>query len=154
MRKKKVGAARRPKTPHQRSSSMKKWPKWSIETKMMAAVFSQSVLSTARGALFKRVWSGIPALTCDTHRLHGAPLVGGCQQLHLLEDEGQGQQRCVPLNDRAPHYRGAKGDGAAVLDARSLHLQHHVLEGVKLQNAVDNTVVAKGHRVPIRALHW
>ena len=37
--------------------------------------------------------------------------------------------------------------------SRSLHLQHHVLEGVKLQNAINNTVVAKGHGVPVGALH-
>jgi len=44
--KKNVGAAKRPKTLHQRSSLTKKWPKWSTATRMIAAVFSQSVLST------------------------------------------------------------------------------------------------------------
>ena len=34
------------KTAHQWSFSMKKWPKWPIATAMIAAVFSQSVLST------------------------------------------------------------------------------------------------------------
>src|SRR5262245_1560632 len=99
---------------------------------MIAAVFSQSVLSTARGGVLERVASCVPVLPCDTYRLHGTPLVGRCQQMHLLEDQGQRQERCVALNNRAAHHRGAKGDGAAVLDASSLHLQDHILEAVKL----------------------
>src|SRR6478609_7275833 len=55
MRKKKVGAARRPTTLHQRASSTKKYPKCPIETKMIAAVFSQSVSSTGGAPLFERV---------------------------------------------------------------------------------------------------
>jgi hypothetical protein len=49
---------------------------------------------------------------------------------------------------------GAEGDSAAILDVSSLHLQHHILEGVKLQEAVDDTVIAEAHRVPVGALHW
>jgi len=98
---------------------------------------------------------GIVFITfCDRHRLHWAPLVGRRYKLHLLEHEGQRQDSCVPLNDRAPHHRRAKRDGAAVLDARSLYLQHHVLEGVKLEEPVHNTVVAKAYGIPIGALHW
>src|SRR4029079_4536219 len=55
MRKKNVGAARRPMTLHQRWSSTKKYPKCPIETKMIAAVFSQSVSSTGGDTLFERV---------------------------------------------------------------------------------------------------
>src|SRR4249920_3979830 len=40
------------------------------------------------------------------------------------------------------------------MDVSSLHLQHHALEGVKLQEAVDNTIIAEAHGVPVRALHW
>src|SRR3954452_15748795 len=57
MRKKKVGAARRPTTLHQRASSTKKYPKCPIETKRIAAVFSQSVSSTGGDTLFERVAS-------------------------------------------------------------------------------------------------
>ena len=97
---------------------------------------------------------GIALITfCDTHRLHWAPLVGRRYKLHLLEHEGQRQERCVPLNDRAPHHRRAERDGAAVLDACSLYLQHHVLEGVKLEEPVHNTLVAKAYGIPIGALH-
>src|SRR4029077_3408893 len=60
MRKKNVGAARRPTTLHQRASSTKKYPKCPIETKMIAAVFSQSVSSTGGDTLFERVASKIP----------------------------------------------------------------------------------------------
>src|SRR6185369_14854324 len=56
-RKKNVGAARRPTTLHQRASSTKKYPKCPIETKMIAAVFSQSVSSTGGDTLFERVAS-------------------------------------------------------------------------------------------------
>src|SRR5678810_2049 len=65
MRKKNVGAARRPTTLHQRASSTKKYPKWPIETKMIAAVFSQSLSSTGGDALFERVASST---------LRGSPL--------------------------------------------------------------------------------
>ena len=91
---------------------------------------------------------------CTAHGLRGAPLVCSCDHVHLFEDQGQRQERCVPLNDRAAHHRGAEGDGAAVPDVSSLHLQRHVLEAVKLQEAVDNTVIAEAHRVPVGALHW
>src|SRR6478752_5222797 len=121
---------------------------------MIATVFSQSALSTGRGGVLERVASCIPALSCDTHRLRRAPFVGSCNHVHLLEDQRQRQERRVPLNDRAAHHRGAEGDGAAVLDVSSLHLQHHVLEAVKLQAAVDNTVIAEAYRVPVGALHW
>src|SRR3954449_7868334 len=58
MRKKKVGAARRPTTLHQRASSTKKYPKCPMETKMIAAVFSQSVSSTGGDTLCEPVaWS-------------------------------------------------------------------------------------------------
>src|SRR4029077_15853761 len=57
MRKKNVGAARRPTTLHQRASSTKKYPKCPIETKMIAAGFSQSVSSTGGDTLFERVAS-------------------------------------------------------------------------------------------------
>src|SRR6478672_1339016 len=57
MRKKNVGAARRPTTLHQRASSTKKYPKCPIATKMIAAVFSQSVSSTGGATLFERVAS-------------------------------------------------------------------------------------------------
>src|SRR6186713_2754581 len=65
MRKKNVGAARRPTTLHQRASSTKKYPKCPIETKMIAAVFSQSVSSTGGDTLFERVASST---------LRGSPL--------------------------------------------------------------------------------
>src|SRR6516165_6962201 len=151
MRKKNVGAAKRPKTPHHRSSSMKKWPKWSTRTKTMAAVFSQSVLSTARSSPFASVSPRVRELTCDTRCLHRAALVGGGRQVHFLEDERQWQERRPSLNDRATHDRGTKGDGAVVLDSRSLHLKNHVLETVQLQEAVDDTVLAKAHCIPVGA---
>src|SRR6516164_568894 len=121
---------------------------------MIAAVFSQSVLSTAGGGGPERVAWCIPLLTRDTYSLHGAPRVGSCRQIHLLENQGQRQERCVTLNNRAAHHRGAKGDGAAVLNASSLYLQDHILEGMKLKDAIHHTVVAKVHRVPSGALHW
>src|SRR4029079_1406445 len=65
MRKKNVGAARRPTTLHQRASSTKKYPKCPIETKMIAAVFSQSVSSTGGDTFFGRVASST---------LRGSPL--------------------------------------------------------------------------------
>src|SRR4051794_7944743 len=65
MRKKNVGAARRPTTLHHWASSTKKYPKCPIETKMIAAVFSQSVSSTGGDTLFERV----PSST-----LRGSPL--------------------------------------------------------------------------------
>src|SRR6516162_2697945 len=121
---------------------------------MIAAVFSQSVLSTAGGAGPERVASCIPLLTCDTYRLHGAPRVGSCRQIHLLENQGQRQKHCVTLNNRAAHHRGAKRDGATVLNASSLYRQDHILEGMKLKDAIHDTVVPKAHRVPVGALHW
>ncbi len=39
------------------------------------------------------------------------------------------------------------------MNMRPLHLQHHVLEGVELQEAVDGAVIAETHGVPVRALH-
>ena len=36
--------------------------------------------------------------------------------------------------------------------SRKTYLEHHVLEGVKLQEAVDNTIIAEIHRVPVGAL--
>ena len=48
---------------------------------------------------------------------------------------------------------GAEVDRAAVLDVGPLHLQHHVLQGVKLQEAADDTIVAEAHRIPVGALH-
>src|SRR6516165_11544739 len=120
---------------------------------MIAAVFSQSVLSTASGGLERMAWC-IPALACAIYRLHGAPRIGSCRQIHLLENQGQRQERCATLNNRAAHHRGAKGDSAAVLNASSLYLQDHIFEGMKLKDAIHDTVVAKAHRVPVGALHW
>ena len=40
------------------------------------------------------------------------------------------------------------------LNASSLYLQGHILEGMKLKDAIHDTVVAKAHRVPVGALHW
>ena len=40
------------------------------------------------------------------------------------------------------------------MNVGSLHLQHHVLEGVKLKEAVGYTIVAEAYRVPVGALHW
>src|SRR4029077_5903795 len=65
MRKKNVGAARRPTTLHQRASSTKKYPKCPIETKMIGAVFSQSGSATGGDTLFER---------CPSSTLRGSPL--------------------------------------------------------------------------------
>ena len=35
--------------------------------------------------------------------------------MHLLENQGQGQERRIPLNNRTAHHRGTKGDSATVL---------------------------------------
>ena len=86
-------------------------------------------------------------------RLGRAPLVSICDDVHLLEDQGQRQERCVPLNACTAHYRGAEGDSAAVLDVSSLHLQPHIFKGMKLQEPVDYTVVAEADCVPVEALH-
>ena len=86
-------------------------------------------------------------------RLRGASFISRSGHDHLFEDQRQRQNRRVRLDDRAAHHRCAKGNGATVLDVRSLHLQRHVFEGVKLQEAVDDTVIAEADRVPVRALH-
>ena len=87
------------------------------------------------------------------HRLCGASFISCRDHVHLFEDQRQRQERRVPLDDRAAHHRRAKGNGAAVLDVRSLHRQRHVFQGVKLQKAVDDTVIAEIDRVPVGALH-
>src|SRR4029078_8507137 len=68
--------------------------------------------------------------------------------------QGQRQERRVPLNECAAHYRRAEGDSAAVLDVSSLHLQRHIFKGMKLQEPVDYTIVAKADCIPVEALHW
>jgi len=73
--------------------------------------------------------------------------------MHLLQDHAQGQERCLGLDDRTAHDRGAEVDGAAVPDVGSLHLERHVLEGVKLQEAVREAVLSEAHRIPVGALH-
>ena len=90
--------------------------------------------------------------TCAADKLRGAPSVRGWRQVHLLQDQGQRHDGCIPLNHRAAHYRGPDADGAAVVNLSSLHLQDHVLEGVKLGVPVDNTIIAKVHRIPVEAL--
>jgi len=85
-------------------------------------------------------------------RLRRAALVGAGGQPHLLENERQWLDGGVPLEDRAAQHGGAEVHGAAILDAGPLHLQHQVLEGVELQEAVDDAVVAEAHRVPVGAL--
>src|SRR5882757_3569831 len=91
---------------------------------------------------------------CNAHGLCRASLIGRRQQVRVLEDHGQRHKRCVLFDQCAAHHRCTEADGAAVLDVSSLHFQHHVLEGMKLQESVDMTILAKAHRVPIGALHW
>ena len=75
-----------------------------------------------------------------SNHLRGAALISGCEQVHLLQDHAQRQDRCLRLDDRTAQDRSAEVDGAAVLDVGSLHLQRHVLEAVKLQDAADNAI--------------
>jgi len=87
------------------------------------------------------------------HKLRGAPLVDASAQVHLFEDQRQRQERRVLLNECTAHYRRAEGDRAAVLDVSSFHFQRHIFKGMKLQEPVDYTIVAKADCVPIEALH-
>ena len=80
-------------------------------------------------------------------------MIDGRVQIHLLEDQREGQDRRVRLDDHAAHDRCTRGDGAAVPDVRLLHLQHHVFEGMKLQKAPDDTVTVEFYGVPVGALH-
>src|SRR6516165_8785496 len=89
-----------------------------------------------------------------TDRLCGAPLVGSCEQVHLFEDHGQRRERCIPLKDSAAHHSGTESNSAAVPQVGCFHLWYHVLEGVKLQEAVDKTIVAKVYCVPVGAQNW
>ncbi|HEY5416239.1 MAG TPA: hypothetical protein VIK41_15480, partial [Gemmatimonadaceae bacterium] len=56
------------------------------------------------------------------------------------------------LHHGAAHHRRAKVDGAAVEDASPFDSQDHVFEGVKLQNAIDDAIIAELHRVPVGTL--